>query len=182
MYTVSRFPFMNVVSLTSSSHRRHLLSKNLVRLVLVLSLLLLTAGQATAQYGGGGGTGGGSMGGGTYTAPAGGYSSAAKGAGIGAGAAAGAGALFLALHYHGRITGCVQPGDDGLRLLDEKNNKSYALVPGDVYVKPGQRVLLKGKTSKGDAGTQTFTAKKLIKDLGSCSASQAPSSANTASK
>ena len=40
---------------------------------------------------------------------------------MGLAAAAGVGALFLALHYHGRLTGCVQPGDDGLRLLDEKN-------------------------------------------------------------
>ena len=126
---------------------------------------------------GGGGTGGG----GTYTPPAGGYSSAAKGAGIGAGAAAGVGVLFLAMHYHGRVTGCVQPADDGMRLLDEKNKKTYALVSGDVYLKPGERVLLKGKTSKNDGGTQTFTAKKLIKDLGSCSTSQAASSASAAS-
>lgn len=172
VHTVSWVPFMNTVSPVSSSQRRHLVSRNLVRLVVAFSLVLLTAGQATAQYGGGGGTGGGGTGGGgTYTAPAGGYSSAAKGAGIGAGAAAGVGVLFLAMHYHGRVTGCVQPADDGMRLLDEKNKKTYALVPGDVYLKPGQRVLLKGKTSKGDGGTQTFTAKKLIKDLGSCGAS-----------
>lgn len=172
---------MHKVSAVSSGQVKDFLSKNLVRVLLGFSLLCLTASQAAAQYGGGGGTGGGGTGSGTYTAPAGGYSSA-KGAGIGAGAAAGAGALFLALHYHGRVTGCVQPGDDGLRLLDEKKNKSYALVPGDVYVKPGERVLLKGKTSKGDGGKQTFTAKKLIKDLGSCGASQAASSANTSSK
>jgi hypothetical protein len=73
------------------------------------------------------------------------------------------------------MTGCVQPSDDGLRLLDEKNNKSYTLVPRDVYLKPGQRVLLKGKTSKDAGGTQTFTAKKLVKDLGSCGASPSPS-------
>ena len=115
----------------------------------------------------------------TYTAPPGGYSSAAKGAGIGAGAAAGVGVLFLALHYHGRVTGCVQPADDGMRLLDEKNKKTYALVPGDVYLKPGERVLLKGKTSKSDGGTQTFTAKKLVKDLGSCGAPASASSANS---
>jgi hypothetical protein len=169
------------VSAVSSGQAKDFLSKNLVRFLLGFSLLCLTASQAAAQYGGGGGMGGGSTGGGTYTAPAGGYSSA-KGAGIGAGAAAGAGVLFLALHYHGRVTGCVQPGDDGLRLLDEKNNKSYALVPGDVYVKPGERVRLKGKTSKSDGGKQTFTAKKLIKDLGSCGASQAASSANAISR
>lgn len=170
---------MNKVSMDSCRQLRQFLAKNLVRLVLSSSLVFLTAGQAFAQYGGGGGTSG-SGSGGTYTAPKGGYSSA-TGAGIGAGAAAGVGALFLALHYHGRMTGCVRPGDDGLRLLDEKNNKSYALVPGDVYLKPGQRVLLKGKTSKNDGGTQTFTAKKLVKDLGSCSASPSPSAGSPSS-
>jgi hypothetical protein len=172
---LERSSFVNTPSRVSFSQPVRFLTGNLVRLALGFSLLFLVVGQASAQgYPGGGGTGGGGTGGGTYT-PTGSYGSAAKGAGIGAGAAAGVGALFLALHYHGRMTGCVQPGDDGLRLLDEKNNKSYALVPGDVYVKPGQRVLLKGKTSKNDAGAQTFTAKKLIKDLGSCGASPTPS-------
>jgi hypothetical protein len=174
---------VNTVSVDFSRNLARFLTKNLVRLVLASSLALFAAGQAAAQYGGGGGTGGGATGGGgTYTAPPGGYSSAAKGAGIGAGAAAGVGALFLVMHYHGRVTGCVQPADDGMRLLDEKNKKTYALVPGDVYLKPGERVLLKGKTSKSDGGAQTFTAKKLIKDLGSCGASQAASSASAASK
>ena len=174
---------MDIVSADFSRNLGRFLTRNLVRLVLALSLVLLAAGQAAAQYGGGGGTGGGGTGGGgTYTAPPGGYSSTAKGAGIGAGAAAGVGALFLAMHYHGRVTGCVQPADDGMRLLDEKNKKTYALVPGDVYLKPGERVLLKGKTSKSDGGAQTFTAKKLIKDLGTCGASQAASSVSSASK
>lgn len=167
---------MHKFSLVFTRQLRRYLSRNFVPVVLGLSLLFLTAGQAAAQYGGGGGSGNG-----TYVPPKGGYSSA-TGAGIGAGAAAGAGALFLALHYHGRVTGCVQPGANGLRLLDDKNNKSYALVPGDVSLKPGQRVLLKGKRSKGDADTQTFIAKKLIKDLGSCEASLSASSANPGSK
>ena len=169
---------MDTVSPGSSKNLGHFLTKNLVRLVLAFSLALFAAGQAAAQYGGGGGTGGGGTGGGgTYTPPPGGYSSAAKGAGIGAGAAAGVGVFFLAMHYHGRVTGCVQPADDGMRLLDEKNKKTYSLVPGDVYLKPGERVLLKGKTAKNDGGTQTFTVKKLIKDLGSCGASPSASSA-----
>lgn len=167
---------MYKVSLVFTRQLRRFLSRNFVPVVLGLSLLFLTAGPAAAQYGGGGGSGNG-----TYVPPKGGYSSA-TGAGIGAGAAAGAGALFLAVHYHGRITGCVQPGANGLRLLDDKNNKSYALVPGDVYLKPGQRVVLKGKRSKGDADTQTFTAKRLIKDLGSCDASLAATSGDAASK
>ena len=173
---------MNTVSTGSSLQLGRFLRRNLVRLVLGFSLTLFAAGRAAAQYGGGGGTGGGGggTGGGTYTAPSGGYSSS-KGAAIGAGAAAGVGTLFLALHYHGRMAGCVQPADDGLRLLDEKNNKTYALVPGDVYLKPGQRVLLKGKTSRGDGGTQTFTARKFVKDLGSCSASPTPSASSASS-
>jgi len=170
---------VNKISADFSWQLGRFLARNLLRLVLSSSLVLLAAGQAFAQYGGGGGTGGG----GTYTAPKGGYGSA-TGAAIGAGAAAGVGTLFLALHYHGRMSGCVQPAADGLRLLDEKNNKSYALVPGDVYLKPGQRVLLKGKTSKTDRGTETFTAKKLVKDLGSCSAlpSASAGSASSASR
>lgn len=155
-----------------SSHKTGFLIKNLLRFVVGFSLPLLAASQAAAQYGGGGGT----MGGGTpgYTPPKGGYSSA-KGAGIGAGAAAGAGVLFLALHHRGFVTGCVQPAEDGLRLVDEKKNLSYALVSGDVYLKPGQRVELKGQKSKSESGTQTFEPKKLIKDLGTCSTSSAAS-------
>jgi|SRR5882762_9579160 len=55
-----------------------------------------------------------------------------RASGIGAGAAAGAGMLFLVLHHRGHVTGCVRPADDGLCLLDEKKNESYAPVPGDV--------------------------------------------------
>ncbi|PYT74686.1 MAG: hypothetical protein DMG42_10260 [Acidobacteria bacterium] len=160
---------MNKISANFPRQLGRFLAKSVLRLVLCSSLVFLAAGQAFAQYGGGG-TGGG----GTYMALKGGYGSA-TGAAIGAGAAAGVGTLFLALHYRGRMSGCVQPADDGLRLLDEKNDKSYALVPGDVYLKPGQRVLLKGKTSKNDGGTETFTAKKLVKDLGPCSASPSAS-------
>jgi hypothetical protein len=156
------------------------LIKNLVRFALGLSMLFLATSQAAAQYGGG------TMGGGTpgtpgYTAPSGGYSSA-KGAGIGAGVAAGAGALFLVMHYRGRVTGCVQPGDDGMRLADDKNNKTYALIPSGVDLKPGERVELKGHKSKNEAGTSTFEAHKLIKELGSCGAASSASSSIGASR
>jgi len=172
---------MHAVSVVSSGETDRSLvhfveARNLLRLALGLSLALLVAGQADAQYGGGGGMGGGT-GGGTTGYKSGSYSSA-KGAGIGAGAAAGAGVLFLALHHRGYVTGCVQPAEDGLRLVDEKKNQSYALVPGDVLLKAGQHVELKGQKSKNDSGAQTFEAKKLVKDLGSCnevsSASSSP--------
>jgi hypothetical protein len=66
------------------------------------------------------------------------------------------------------VTGCVQPAEDGLRFVDEKKNTSYALVTGDVLLKAGQRVQLRGSKAKNASGVQTLTAKKLVKDLGSC--------------
>ena len=166
---------MDAVSFVSSRKTGGFLTKSFLRFALGSSFALLAASQAAAQYPGGGGT----MGGGTpsYTPPKGGYSSA-KGAGIGVGAAAGAGVLFLVLHHRGYVTGCVQPTEDGLRLVDEKKNQSYALVSGDVYLKPGQRVELKGQKSKNESEELTFEPKKLVKDLGTCSTSSAASSSH----
>jgi hypothetical protein len=164
---------MDTLHAISASGIRHSIPKNLIRLTLSFSLMLLAASHAAAQYGGG--TGGGTTGTpGTpgYKPPSGGYGSGSgKAIGIGVGAAAGVGVLFLALHNHGNVTGCVQPADDGLRLVDEKKNKSYTLVAGPVILKAGQRVELKGQKSKSEAGAQSFEARKLVKDLGSCTAS-----------
>jgi hypothetical protein len=41
-----------------------------------------------------------------------------------------------------------------------------------VYLKAGQRVELKGHKSKSESGAPTFTAKKLVKDLGGCEESK----------
>ena len=155
----------------SSLKAKFTLGNNLVRIALTLSLTLLAATHASAQYPGGGGGNGNPGGTPGYTPPAGGYGSGkAVGIGVGVGAAAGAGILYMALHNHGMVTGCVQPADDGLRLVDEKKNTTYALVPGALILKAGQRVELKGQKSKSEAGAQTFEARKLVKDLGSCSA------------
>ena len=139
-----------------------------VRVALTLAISAFVSASAFAQYPVGGGTGGtGSTGG--YVPPKGGYSSG-KAIGIGVGAAAGgAGVLFLALHHHGAITGCVQKTDDGFRLVDDKNNKSYDVDPGSVALNPGDRVQLKGKRTKND-GVQSFQATRVVKTLGSCSA------------
>lgn len=171
---------MKTVPLSFSRQATRFLIKNLVRFALGLSIVCLAASQAAAQYGGGGGTMGGTTGGATpgYTPPTGGYSSA-KTAGIAAGAAAGAGVgvLFLVLHHRGQLTGCVQPGEDGMRIIDEKKNMSYTLIPSGVDLKPGELVELKGHKSKDGTGAKAFEAKKLVKDLGTCgSASSASSS------
>src|SRR5882762_8683162 len=131
------------------------------RITLGICLTVFLASSAQAQYGGGGtGTGTGTPGTPGYVAPKNGYSSG-KAIGIGVGAAAaGAGVLFLALHHRGGVTGCVQKSDDGLRLVDEKKNKSYALEAGSVDLKPGDRVELKGEKSSGDGGAQMFARRR----------------------
>lgn len=124
---------------------------------------LAIAAPAFAQYGGGG------MGGstGTYTAPKGGYSSS-TGIIIGAAAAAGAGVGYLALRHHGNIVGCVEPSSEGIKLMNEKDQNTYALVATNVSLAPGQRVALSGKKTKGDSGKPTFTVSRLVKDYGAC--------------
>lgn len=165
---------MDTVTVFSSRKTECSFTKSLIRLALGFSLTLLAANHAAAQYGGGGGGTTGGAGSPGYTPPPGGYSSA-KGVGIGVGAAAGAGVLYLTLHHRGYVTGCVQPADDGLRLVDAKKNKSYHLIAGGVLLKPGQRVELKGQKSKDKGGTETFEARKLVKNLGVC---ETPSPAN----
>jgi hypothetical protein len=140
-----------------------------LRVALGICLTTFLASSALAQYGGGGtGMGTGTPGTPGYVAPKSGYGSG-KAIGIGVGAAAaGAGVLFLALHHRGAVTGCVRQTDDGLRLVDEKKNKSYALEAGSVDVKPGDRVELKGKKSSGNGGADMFEPTKVVKSLGSC--------------
>jgi hypothetical protein len=133
-----------------------------------IALAMLLSTPAVAQYGGGGmGTGTtGTPGSPGYTSP--GYGSG-KAIGIGVGAAAAGGiALYVALHHHSSVTGCVESADDGLRLADEKNKKTFSLVAGGIDLKPGERVELSGKKSRVADGGQAFQAKKLVKTLGSC--------------
>src|SRR6267154_6515519 len=141
-----------------------------LRITLGICLTVFLASSALAQYGGGGtGMGTGTPGTPGYVAPKNGYGSG-KAVGIGVGAAAGVGGIFLTLQHHDAVTGCVRQSDDGLRLVDEKKNKSYALEPGSVDVKPGDRVELKGKKSSGNGGAQMFAPTKMVKNLGSCDA------------
>src|SRR5260370_14594733 len=110
---------MDTLLVISSGTIRHSIPKNLLRLALGFSLMLLAASHAAAQYGGGGG---GAMGGGSgtgtpgYTAPKRGYCSG-KAIGIGFCAAAGAGALLLAVPHHGHVTACVDAAHDGFGLV-----------------------------------------------------------------
>ena len=140
-----------------------------LRLALAAGTAVLLSSSAWAQYGGpgGGGMGTGTAGSPGYTAPKSGYGNG-KAIGIGVGAAAGVGGLFLALHHRGSVTGCVKQTDDGMALVDEKKNKSYALDSNSIALKPGDRVQLRGKKSSGPGGAESFQATKVVKVLGAC--------------
>jgi hypothetical protein len=132
------------------------------------SLVLLLAAPAFAQYGGSPGMGStGSSG--VYQAPKGGYgSSTGIAVGAGAAAAAGIGITYLALRNHGTIVGCVEPSSDGIKLMNEKDKNTYALVASNVSLNPGERVALRGKKSKSGSGAPSFAVSKLVKDYGAC--------------
>ena len=120
------------------------------------------AAPAFAQYGGG------------TSSPS--YGSG-KAVALGVGAAgAGAGILYLVLHNRGSLTGCVQGSDDAWRLVDEGKRQTYSLIPGSAALQPGQRLQLKGKTSKNRTGAQTFQVSKVVKNLGNCSVTSAVNS------
>jgi hypothetical protein len=92
-----------------------------------------------------------------------------KAAAVGVGAAAaGAGVLYLTLRHRGQLTGCVQGGDDGFSLVDNKNHQTYSLMPGAADLRSGQIVELQGARSKDSQGVQTFRVNKVVKILGSC--------------
>jgi hypothetical protein len=144
--------------------RRHSLkSFTATQLTRGILLTLLLSVPAFAQYPGGGGSA-------TPT-----YGSG-KAIAVGAAAAAGAGVLYLTLHHRGSLTGCVQSGDDGLSLVDDKKHQTYSLLPGSTDLKSGERVELRGKRSKDGKGIQTFQVSKVVKTLGACSTQSAVSS------
>jgi hypothetical protein len=160
--------------------KRCRMSRTFVRLAVGISITTTLCGAVFAQtYPGGTPTT--TAPNGTYTSPSGGYSSS-TGIGIGVGAAAGAGVLYLVLRHRGLVSGCVQQAKDGLSFLDDKNKRTYSLMPGDADVKSGERVELKGKKVKDDNGTQIFEAKKLVKNLGDCNSLSAAASSHADSR
>jgi hypothetical protein len=158
----------------NEKRRQTVKSFTVVQLTRAILLTLLLSAPTFAQYGGGTGSGGTGSGSG---APS--YGSG-KAVGIGVGAAAaGAGVLYLALHHKASLTGCVQRGDDGLSLVDDKNHQTYSLLIGDADLKSGERVELKGKKSKDGSGAQSFQVNKVVKNLGACTMQSADSSMNS---
>ncbi len=92
--------------------------------------------------------------------------------GVAAGAAVGAGLLSWKFHSHAKLQGCV--AGDGDVLVTEKDNQTYKLAnKQNQSLKTGQRVELLGKKAKDSAGEPTFEVRKLSKDVGQCTSTNA---------
>ena len=90
------------------------------------------------------------------------------------GAAIGVG-VYLAVRPHSRgITGCASSGPNGLQLVSESDQQTYALT-GDVSgIKSGERVRLSGKKRKENTAVpRQFLVEKLNKDLAPCTVAPA---------
>jgi len=69
-----------------------------------------------------------------------------------------------------RITGCVNSGENGMSVTDEKDKGIYTLTGETSGIKPGNRVTLQGKNvkPKGDNKPLTWEVSKETKDFGAC--------------
>jgi hypothetical protein len=81
-------------------------------------------------------------------------------------------ATVLIIHYSKkrRITGCVNSGESGKTVTDEKDKRVYVLSGNMVGVKPGGRVTLLGHKSKPKAPDTTLVweTKEVTRDFGVC--------------
>ena len=68
------------------------------------------------------------------------------------------------------ITGCVNSGEHGMSVIDDKDKQSYALSGKTTGIKPGDRMTLQGKKTKTkEAGkTLVWETKQVTKDFGVC--------------
>lgn len=67
------------------------------------------------------------------------------------------------------ITGCVNSGENGLSMTDDKDKRLYALSGNTSGVEPGDRMTLQGKKIKPNAGKALgWETKHVAKNLGVC--------------
>lgn len=92
--------------------------------------------------------------------------------GIIAGVAVGIGVagylIYRGTHKHASIQGCVTSVENGLRLRNEKDKKTYTLAGDSGNLKSGQRVALSGKKTRDSTGNLIFQVQKPPKDFGAC--------------
>jgi hypothetical protein len=68
------------------------------------------------------------------------------------------------------ITGCINAGENGMSVTDEKDKQSYSLAGNTTGIKPGDRMTLQGKKikTKSAAKTLVWETKRVTKDFGVC--------------
>jgi hypothetical protein len=78
----------------------------------------------------------------------------------------------VVIHYSKKrtITGCVQSGDKGMSVTDEKDQQLYMLSGNMMGVVSGNRMKLQGERIKPKGADKTFVweEKNVIKDFGVC--------------
>lgn len=68
------------------------------------------------------------------------------------------------------ITGCVNSGDNGMSVTDDKDKRFYVLTGNTAGIKPGARMTLQGKKIKPKAAGKTavWETRQIAKDFGVC--------------
>ena len=79
---------------------------------------------------------------------------------------------IVAIHYSKKrtITGCVNSGENGMTVADEKDKQTYTLSGDTTSIKPGDRMRWQGKKVKstGPHKPLEWEARKVARDFGVC--------------
>ena len=83
--------------------------------------------------------------------------------------------VYFSAHHGHTLRGCAVSGPDGMELMNEGDQQTYALTGETAVIKAGDRVRVSGKKTKGDPNHRQFVVKKLSKDYGACRVTPATS-------
>ena len=86
-------------------------------------------------------------------------------AGVGVGAVVGV-TVYLVLYRQTTIEGCVLTAGNVTKMTNEKDHQTYELVAGDITLRGGQKLRVKGKKGKRVAGVRSFRVKTIVADEG----------------
>jgi hypothetical protein len=77
--------------------------------------------------------------------------------------------LYLIIPKQKTVEGCIESGDHGFQLTDDRTKRTYTLSARISTLQTGRRVRLKGKPGRKKSGIPEFEVRKLIKNEGVCS-------------
>ena len=76
--------------------------------------------------------------------------------------------VYLVLYRQTTIEGCVLTAGNVTKMTNEKDHQTYELVAGDITLRGGQKLRVKGKKGKRVAGVRSFRVKTIVADEGAC--------------